>query len=81
MTGDRLKLIKKAGKCKRPAAGKDKGLWITVCQGCGKTISSTDPDDGIEFTVSKMKSIFFFHTGCLTKAMNGPIKWLKEERQ
>lgn len=78
MTGDRLKLIKKAGKCTRPAAGKDKGEWITVCQGCGKTIKSTDPDEGIEFSVTKKGSIYFFHTGCLKKAMNGGIKWLQK---
>lgn len=78
MTGERLKLIKSTGKCFRAAAGKDKGEWITVCQGCGNVIHSTDPDDGIEFSVSKTKSVYFFHTDCMTRAMNGPIRWLKE---
>lgn len=70
-----MKLIKTIGKCIRPAAGEDKGEWQTVCQGCGKHINSCDPDDGIEFSVTKMKSIYFFHTGCLARAMNGPIRW------
>ena len=54
MTDEKLKMVKKTGRCTHPPAGRQvKGEWVVVCQGCGKMISSNDPDEGVEFTVTK----------------------------
>ena len=79
MKDEKLKMIKKTGRCTHPPAGRQaKGEWVVVCQGCGKMISSNDPDEGVEFTVTKRGSVYFFHTNCMKAAMNGPIRYDKE---
>ena len=78
MTDEVVKMLRKAGKCVRQARGKDKGEYTTVCQGCGKKISSSDPDSGdIEFVATKRGDVYFFHRQCFKKAFAGGIKWEK----
>lgn len=73
----KLQMIKKFGKCKRPPAGKDKGLYIVVCQGCGKQIKSDDVPalEDIDFSITKRGDGIFWHRGCYEKVWKEKIKW------
>ncbi len=72
---DIYKMIKKFGKCKIEARGKDKGLYTTVCQGCGKLIRSDEDLTGIGLAQTKRGDAYFWHEKCQRKVWNSPIRW------
>lgn len=58
------KYIRKYGECRRQPAGRDKGLYETKCQGCGKVIRSDDNLSDVEVSVSRRGGASFFHRKC-----------------
>ena len=42
MRKNKYLMLRKFGKCRTQAKGRDPGLYTTVCQGCGSQIRSDD---------------------------------------
>lgn len=59
-------LLKKYGRCIRPYESKKQpGIYVSVCPGCRKDISTTDEDlSDVELSVTKRGTATFWHKGC-----------------
>lgn len=68
LTGEqKRKLIVKYDVCRRTGTGRNKGLYVTVCQGCGKEIRSDEDLTEVQAVVTKRHDGYFYHGGCFGK--------------
>ena len=74
-------MIRKFGKCRIQARGKDPGLYTTVCQGCGKLIRSDDDLVHIDLSQTKRGDCYFWHTECSGKVCDNKIQWKEPENE
>lgn len=74
-------MIRKYGRCRAQAKGKDPGLYTTVCQGCGKLIRSDDDLAHIELTQTKRGDCYFWHSKCSREVWNNKIQWKEPENE
>lgn len=75
MMDETYKMIRRFGVCKQMAKGKDKGLYQTVCQGCGKVIRSDEDLNEIEMVYTKRGDMYFWHRACTRSVWGSQIKW------
>ena len=71
MQAELRKLIKKYGEHDHFDGTKE--VCKVTCQGCGKTIYSSD-DDEIDCSISTRKSANFWHRGCYEKVWDSKLK-------
>lgn len=69
------KMIRKFGTCKVQARGRDKGLYTTVCQGCGKLIRSDGELENVDYAQGKRGDAYFWHSKCMNKVWKSRIQW------